>query len=177
MSGIVEQVLQAMADANNGLITPSGVVDAARALNHPLHEHFEWNDSIAAERHREAQARALIRSVTIEVRTTRFTVQAPAFVRDPTLGSQQGYRPVARLRTDEDAAREAVIQEMARASAAIARAKAVGMVLGMEEEIDRVEAGVLHLVERVRQQEAYVEQPAAPVSRSAPQKGGRKRRA
>lgn len=59
--------LHRIADENpNGELVAQEVVDAARALESPLHEHFEWDDSAAAEQWRLDQARALIR-VTVTV--------------------------------------------------------------------------------------------------------------
>jgi hypothetical protein len=46
-----------------GTLTPANVVDAARSVNHPLHDRFEWDDSVAGEKYRRVQARALIRTV------------------------------------------------------------------------------------------------------------------
>lgn len=46
-----------------GELKPSIVLDRARDPRHPLHDRFEWNDGVAAERYRIQQARELIRSV------------------------------------------------------------------------------------------------------------------
>jgi hypothetical protein len=46
-----------------GEITPKNTVDYARPDSSPLHEYFEWNDTIAAEKHRHQQARILIKRV------------------------------------------------------------------------------------------------------------------
>lgn len=42
-----------------------GIVDASRPVNAPLHPCFEWDDSIAAEKYREEQARLICRSIII----------------------------------------------------------------------------------------------------------------
>lgn len=55
--------------AERGILTPGVVVDVAREPSHPLHDRFEWDDSVAAERHRESQARELIRSVRVQYDT------------------------------------------------------------------------------------------------------------
>lgn len=47
----------------DGKITPSDMVDASRPDDAPLHPEFEWDDSVAAERYRETQARAIIRHI------------------------------------------------------------------------------------------------------------------
>ncbi len=41
------------------------VVEAAKAPTHPLHQHFEWNNTKAAAAYRLVQARNLIRSITV----------------------------------------------------------------------------------------------------------------
>lgn len=41
------------------------LVDASRPEDAPLHSLFEWNDSVAAEKYREDQARCIIRHVCI----------------------------------------------------------------------------------------------------------------
>ncbi len=51
--------------AEHGRLTPDVIVKAARPAKHPLHSRFEWNDGIAAEAHRQAQAQELIRRVRI----------------------------------------------------------------------------------------------------------------
>lgn len=48
-----------------GRVTPTIVVDEARPENHPLHDRFEWNDTIAGEKYRLVQAQQMIRSVKV----------------------------------------------------------------------------------------------------------------
>jgi hypothetical protein len=49
----------------HGVIDPHVVVDESRPEDSALHECFEWQDEIAAEKWRVEQARALVRSVEI----------------------------------------------------------------------------------------------------------------
>ena len=58
----------------DGSITPASVLDEARDEASPLHTHFEWDDSEAAEQYRLVQARGLIRryKVTVEVKPDTF---------------------------------------------------------------------------------------------------------
>lgn len=51
-----------------GRLTPAIVVDEARPSDHPLHDRFEWDDSIAGEAWRRQQAHELIRSVRVVYR-------------------------------------------------------------------------------------------------------------
>ena len=41
-------------------ITPGAVLDMARELDSPIHNEFEWDDTIAAEKYRLEQARKMI---------------------------------------------------------------------------------------------------------------------
>jgi hypothetical protein len=51
----------------NGRLTPADVLGDARSEQSPLHPHFEWDDSTAAQKYRLAQAGHLIRCVTVVV--------------------------------------------------------------------------------------------------------------
>lgn len=51
--------------SKDGILTPERVVDAARSPKSALHNHFEWDDSIAAQRYRIEQAREILR-ITVE---------------------------------------------------------------------------------------------------------------
>jgi len=62
----VEAALAEVAD-QRGYLTPRAVVDAARPEESRLHPFFLWDDAAAAEEYRLAQARHLVRSVTVRV--------------------------------------------------------------------------------------------------------------
>lgn len=141
----IESLLMAMADVNDGHLTPDAVVEAARDPDSILHPHFTWSDTEAAHKQRLSEARALIRSVRVIVRTVPFVVHAPKFVRDPVASPLQGYVSLSRLATDEDNARAAVIAEFGRAIAALARAKAIAAALNMQDEIEAVERQIEEL--------------------------------
>lgn len=49
-----------------GALTTRDVVDAARSKNSPLHEYFEWNDSVAADLYRVDRARNMLSSIKIK---------------------------------------------------------------------------------------------------------------
>jgi len=46
-----------------GALTPARIVDTARPESSPIHRHFEWNDTEAAEAYRREQAGSLIRHI------------------------------------------------------------------------------------------------------------------
>ena len=61
----------------HGNVTPEAVVEAARPESNPLHDHFEWDDALAAEAHREDQARRLISAITIDTSRSNIESSAP----------------------------------------------------------------------------------------------------
>lgn len=59
-----------------GNLTPKALVDASRRKNAALHDLFEWDNEIAAEKYRETQASYLIRSIEIVATGTSEPVRA-----------------------------------------------------------------------------------------------------
>ena len=72
----VREALEQIRFENEGRLTPDDVVETAADRSHPLHDFFEWDDSIAGQQHRLWQARALIRSVKVIIAEK----SVPAFV-------------------------------------------------------------------------------------------------
>lgn len=52
-------------------LTAENLVDVSRPEDAPLHNEFEWDDSIAAEKYRRNQATYLIRNLTIRTEETK----------------------------------------------------------------------------------------------------------
>lgn len=148
---VLEALQQVERDA--GRLTPEAVVEAARDPASPLHNAFTWDDATAAHEQRLHEARRLIRSVRVEVRTEARTVSTVYYVRDPTLPPEaQGYVSFPRLRTDTELAREALLQEFGRADAALRRARDLAAALQMQDEVDAIVTTVSALRERVQQE-------------------------
>ncbi len=51
---------------SSGGLSAKRLVDVSREENAPLHKEFEWDDSVAAELHRESQASYIIRNLIVE---------------------------------------------------------------------------------------------------------------
>lgn len=132
----VAAALAVLAAANAGRLTPDQVVEAASDPASPLHDQFEWDDSVAAVEYRRDQARTLIRSVNVKIEVGGVILRAPQYVRDPAAERAQGYATLQRLKSDEDVAREAVVAEFVRASAALSRARAIAAALGLSDQIN-----------------------------------------
>lgn len=82
---VVSRVLNELAESEEGL-TPKTLLDASRDENAPLHNEFEWDDGIAAEKYRQCQAQKIIQNVYIKYTTDedeRAERQERAFVPTP----------------------------------------------------------------------------------------------
>jgi hypothetical protein len=103
-----------------GLLTPQNVVEEAKPQDHPLHSHFEWEDSIAAHEFRIIQARQLIRRVTV----TRVTPDdMPMTVRTfHSVAGPQGraYEPIEEI-IEEPMTMRILLSQMRRDFAALKR--------------------------------------------------------
>lgn len=63
-----------------GNATPKAIVDEARPVNSDIHNWFEWNDSDAAEKYREDQARDMVQQIVIITEINDNPVECRAFV-------------------------------------------------------------------------------------------------
>ena len=127
-------ILREIAEKHGGNLDPKDVVEEAKASSHPLHDYFEWRDKIAGEQFRIDQARALIRSVRIEVKTNSAPMRAPQWVRSPdNKPDQRGYVEVTRVVALE--ARLRIIrQEIDRAIGVVERLREISAALAVEAE-------------------------------------------
>lgn len=100
-------------EAQHGVIDPHVVLNASRDKSAPLHNHFEWDDSIAGEKWRIEQSRSLIRSVEIIRETTEARV--PAFI---NVASAGGYVSAETMQCRPDLYREALREYRGRIAAA-----------------------------------------------------------
>lgn len=71
--------LKRIASEHGGLLIPEIVVQKAKVKTSPLHRHFEWSDTKAAQQYRIWQARQLI-SITVELIGGVQGPAAPVFV-------------------------------------------------------------------------------------------------
>lgn len=95
---VTGRTIEQIARAHGGAARPEQLVDVARPRDHPLHDYFEWRDNVAAEAHRVAQARNLIRAVVVRALPSEPTL-VRAFV---NLAPGRGYELIAAVMSDED---------------------------------------------------------------------------
>lgn len=81
-------------------LTPENVVELARNENSVLHSMFEWDDSIAAEKYRKAQASRIIVSLQVNViADDEKPKQVRAFV---TTQQNTKFEPIEKVVSDTD---------------------------------------------------------------------------
>jgi hypothetical protein len=148
---IVSKRLAEIASANNGSLTPDLVVKDAEDSSSPLHDLFEWDDSIAGHKYRIEQARQVITSVRVVITTEHKAVSTVYYVRDPEAEStEQGYVSIDKLKTNTDLARESIVMEFSRAASYLQRARIHAEALGMAQEVDALIADVQKFKEEVK---------------------------
>lgn len=81
-----------------GRLTQHDLVDVSRPEDAPLHSAFEWDDEVAAERYREVQAGAIIRSIELVVDGS--TKPTKAFVSLAVTQTKREYRSIEGVLTD-----------------------------------------------------------------------------
>ena len=84
--------------AEHGKVEPEDVVEESKPYDAPLHNCFEWNNDVAADKYRIEQARNIIRSIRVEVTTeTGHDVEIRAFESVRT-----EYHPIQVIRQNAD---------------------------------------------------------------------------
>ncbi len=90
----------------NGRLETGDVLEAARPPESPLHPHFDWNDTIAAERWRMEQAGHLIQCITVSIeKPDGAAVPVRAFV-SVKRDHDRSYTSIAHALSDEDLRRQ-----------------------------------------------------------------------
>lgn len=107
---LIKQELEALAEANNGLLHPEKVVEFAKDPTTALHSRFEWDDSEAAVKYRIWQARQLIK-VTVNILPNENETEYQVFV---SLKSDRlnggGYRALVDVMSNDDQRKELLSQ-------------------------------------------------------------------
>jgi hypothetical protein len=131
---VIEQRLRDLYDQHDKLTADIVLADAS-SPDSPLHPEFEWDDEKAGKEYRLDQARQLIRSVIYVYRNEHLTLEAPAYIRDPDAEARtQGYLSVAKVSTDSEISRRALVNELRVVAAALDRANRLAEAFGLAAE-------------------------------------------
>lgn len=135
-----------------GRVLPAVVVDESRPDAAVLHDVFEWNDHLAAELHRQEQARHVIRSVFVvhETKTEPDPgpVQVYVHVRDDE--GEGCYMTTSRVMSDDDLRAQAIADALALFKGVKRRFEHLSELRGIFAEIERVERELAEEAEKAR---------------------------
>lgn len=103
--------LQRIAKEHGGVLRAEDVLEAATPEDNPLHDAFEWDDSIAGHEYRLWQARTMIRvSVTMLENVSTQPVKVFVSLKEDRKQKGGGYRTLVTVLSDEEM-REALLRE------------------------------------------------------------------
>ena len=135
---VAQDALESIATANHGRLLPAAVVEAATPERHPLHRCFTWDDTIAAQMHREEQARRLIRSVVVrEVAGEALDEPVRAYINGRTADSSD-YRSVVQVLADDELADKLLSRALDEARSWRRRYRSLERMRDICQAIDRV---------------------------------------
>ena len=93
------------------------MIDDARSEDSPIHEFFEWDDTVAAEEHRHYQCNLLRRGVKVVRKINGQENVAPAFItvkhRDTTKDQPTTFKPIEVILADPEG-RDYLLEEAIR---------------------------------------------------------------
>lgn len=113
--------LERIKKAGNGLLEPANVVEAARNEASPIHDHFEWDDAVAAESFRQDQARELVRCLTIDISRSNVEPKTVRAFVNVEIGEQRGYVASVTAMSSEELRKQVLARAFAELEAWRAR--------------------------------------------------------
>ena len=97
---------------SEGRLTPRDLVEDSRPEDAPLHRCFEWDDTVAAERYREAQAHYIIRSIEVTVERTEQPTRAFVYTVSDNSGEYKSIGVVLRDSNSREALLDSARREL-----------------------------------------------------------------
>ena len=114
---VVGEELQRITELHGGQLKHvDPIIEEARSVTNPLHDQFEWDDSIAAQEHRRNQARRLMACVRIVSEGSSGPKLFKAFV-NIQIGTQQSYHTTAEAFSDKELREQVLAKALKEANA------------------------------------------------------------
>lgn len=133
---VAGQVMNDLAKQNN--LNAKALVDVSRPEDAALHNEFEWNDSIAAEKWRMQEARVLIDAVVLVVEEAE-VAPVRAFVQ---VEEQSNYEPIHVILKDENKTEQLLQRALTELNAFRNKYRSLEIFKKLFDEIDRIEKHV-----------------------------------
>lgn len=97
-------------------LTPENVIEQAKSKSNPLHDYFEWDNSLASEKWRKQQARFLINEISWVIEKQDYKTKEVTFKITPAFESvnvinesgesNKEYKPIYEIMNQEDLRRQ-----------------------------------------------------------------------
>jgi DNA-binding NarL/FixJ family response regulator len=149
----LQQAMRAFSEKHGGRFTAEMLVEEARANpTGPFYKYFEWDIAKAAWNYWVDQARALIRSIRVDIVIEDKEYRLAEFVHDPEVKrGHQGYVAVRKLRQEPANAESVILNEFSMAAAFLDRARGLSAYLGVEKPTERAQEAVKRAARAVGQ--------------------------
>lgn len=136
-----------------GVWTPQGVLDQARSPNSALNKYFEWNESKAALKYNLEIARSMISQIRIERpvmdRGVVKNIKVPVLLRDSKAKEKGNYKKIEAFVPRPRDVLDDILGNIASARGHLERALAIGLALGLGDEIRATIKQTTKLIDRV----------------------------
>lgn len=120
-AAVAAEVMDRLAEEDR--LNAQELVEESRPEDAPLHQEFEWDDTIAAEKYREEQAGALIRHLTVKIEANN--QEYPTRQYFMVQKEMNTYEPIHVILRDED--KTAMLLEQAKREMQAFKAKYAGL--------------------------------------------------
>lgn len=111
----IQEELEAIREEHEGILRAEDVLEFAKNPETSLHKKFTWDDTLAAQQYRLAQARAVIRVNVITPETTGMTVRAYVSMMGDRRLPGGGYRSLSDVMGNQELRRQLLAQAMKEA--------------------------------------------------------------
>lgn len=115
------EALARIQKGHNGLLEPEMVVEAAKDEKSALHDHFEWDDTVAAAAFRTDQAREIIRSLTVDISRSNIEEKTVRAFVNVDIGGERGYTSTFTAMSSEELRKQVLSKAFAELEAWRAR--------------------------------------------------------
>lgn len=143
----IREELERIRKKHGGILHPEDVVKAAEPKTSPLHDRFDWDDSVAAKKWRINQARHLIQVFVTVTKTSEKEISSRMFVSlNVDRKDQGGYRVLSEVLNDDRLRSFLLIDALTELESFKQKYKNLVELSKVFEEIDNVQAGVARSV-------------------------------
>lgn len=99
---VIYKTIKTIMKQNGGTVLPEQLILAAKPKSSPLHGCFTWNDTLAAQKYREVEARYILRNIVIIADNEDEEITTRALVNVSDEDDQSCYATIQTVLADDD---------------------------------------------------------------------------